>query len=288
MKKFNSIASLRLYLDAQRQEGLEIGLVPTMGALHAGHFELIKRSQSENDLTVVSVFVNPAQFNNPEDLQKYPRNVEEDLSKLENLGCDAVFTPGNEEMYSHEAILSFNVGYLDSIMEGRFRPGHFSGVALVVAKLFNIIEPAKAYFGQKDLQQLILVKYLVKELNFQTQIVGVPIVREESGLAMSSRNKRLSDAQLEIAKNIYSGLKLVAEKLNTSISIKDAQKMGKQFYADVEDFELEYLEIVDGQNLAALGDEPSSDTEIAICVAGFVGDVRLLDNICFPLKDSTL
>lgn len=285
MEKFKSIDSLRLFLDAQRLQGLQIGLVPTMGALHEGHFELIKRSKSDNDITIASIFINPTQFNNSEDLVKYPRTIEKDFDSLDRLGCQAVFIPDEKEIYPTENMISFNPGYFDSVMEGAFRPDHFSGVALIVSKLFNIIEPNRAYFGQKDLQQLILIKHLVQDLNFNIEIVGVPTHREASGLAMSSRNQRLSVVEKASAAQIYQGLCLIMELLKREKQIDEAKEAGIQFYSEAEGFELEYLEIVESSNLTPLASTPPIDTNVAVCVAGYVGSVRLLDNICFKLTD---
>src|ERR1043165_7630788 len=187
MEIFKEIQSLKAFL-SQKRNSVSIGLVPTMGALHAGHLSLIEASKRENQLTVCSIFVNPAQFNNAKDLEKYPRTLERDLGMLEKAGCDVVFAPDAKMMYEAEPMIKFDFGDLDKILEGEFRPGHFSGVALVVSKFFHIIKPTVAYFGQKDFQQFKVIEKLVKELKFDLQLKPMPIFRESDGLAMSSRN----------------------------------------------------------------------------------------------------
>ena len=280
---FNSISTIRGYLDQKKTLGQSVGLVPTMGSLHEGHFSLVKKALEENDLVVVSIFVNPTQFNKKEDLDNYPRDLRRDVAQLEKLGCHAVFTPEVDEMYPTKPSISFDAGYLESIMEGKFRPGHFSGVVQVVSKLFNIIDPDRAYFGQKDLQQLVLIQTLVRELNFDVEIVAAPTIREKSGLAMSSRNKRLNDDQLEIAAGIYKGLILIKSEFQSKNSVENAMATGISFYEKSTDFELEYLEIVDADTLLRIKN-PNATENIAICVAGYVGGVRLLDNICVEMN----
>lgn len=284
MKVFKSIETIRIFLAAQRNRQLKIGLVPTMGALHEGHVSLVENAKEQNDIVVVSIFVNPAQFNKKEDLDKYPRNVARDIELLKEIGCTSVFLPSTDEMYpSQESLLKFDVGYLDGIMEGKFRPGHFSGVALVVSKLFNIVDPDSSYFGQKDLQQLALIKTLKRELNFRTQIVNVPTIREVSGLAKSSRNERLDEKGLRAAVNIFKGLKLLEAKILVGASLKNAKRGVEEFYNEIDGFELEYLEIVQTDNLRTIR-EYKPEIETSICVAGYVAGVRLLDNICIQLK----
>ncbi len=281
MKVFNSIHSLRSFLAHEKSKGTTIGFVPTMGALHQGHLELVKIAARQNDKVVVSIFVNPTQFNKQEDFDKYPRNVEADLSKLSAEACDAVFLPDPNEMYPADSVLSFNVGYLDTMMEGAFRPGHFAGVSMVVAKFFNIVQPDKAYFGQKDLQQLVLIKKLVEELNFNLKIIEVPIVREDSGLAMSSRNQRLDEGQKQTAACIYKGLTLLKGLLLEGQPVKTATAEVTSFYNQVAGFELEYLSVVNRDTLLPV-DYVDATSQVALCVAGEVGGVRLLDNVCLP------
>ena len=284
MKVFRSIEVIRAYLSEQRNQQKKIGLIPTMGALHDGHLALVEKAKESCDLVLISIFVNPAQFNNSEDLEKYPRNIELDLKLLQHAECDIVFTTSVEQMYESKSIIKFNVGYLDNIMEGRFRPGHFSGVGLVVSKLFNIIDPDISFFGQKDLQQLVLINILAKELNFRTEIVGVATVREASGLAKSSRNQRLNAAGIKTAKNIYKGLKLLKSKILSEIMLDEAVEETKQFYNEVDGFELEYLEVVKTNDLESIH-EYNPEIVSSICIAGYVAGIRLLDNICIQSKE---
>lgn len=284
MKIFKTIQEVRAFLSQKKREGGQIGLVPTMGALHQGHFELIKAARQASDVVVVSIFINPVQFNKKEDFDKYPRNLDKDIGSLEGLGCDVVFAPDEKEMYPGSGILHFGVGYFDQVMEGKFRPGHFSGVGLIVCKLLNIISPDRAYFGQKDLQQLVLIKKMVRELNIGTEVVEIATIREPSGLAMSSRNERLNSEQKEIAAGIYQGLVYLKEKISVGADIKTAIGQVKNYYNNMDGFELEYLEVVDKDQLLPVRNYADC-AEIALCVAGYVGGVRLLDNICINSKD---
>ena len=194
MHIFKEIKPLRAFLNQKRAEQESIGLVPTMGALHRGHLALIQASKAENKLTVCSIYVNPTQFNNSADLEKYPRTLPADIALLEEAGCDVLFCPGNQEMYRDVSTLTMDFGGVDKILEGKFRPGHFSGVGLVVSKLFNIVAPDRAYFGQKDFQQFSVIARLVKELQFGLELRRIPTLRESDGLAMSSRNMRLNES----------------------------------------------------------------------------------------------
>ncbi|MEQ9285791.1 MAG: pantoate--beta-alanine ligase [Cyclobacteriaceae bacterium] len=284
MKFFKTIQDVRAFLSQKKSEGGQIGLVPTMGALHQGHFELIKAARLTSDVVVVSIFINPIQFNKKEDFDKYPRNLDKDIESLEGLGCDVVFAPDEKEMYPVSGIINFGVGYFDQVMEGKFRPGHFSGVGLIVCKLLNIISPDRAYFGQKDLQQLVLIKKMVQELNIGTEVVEIATIREPSGLAMSSRNERLNTEQKEIAAGIYQGLVYLKEKISVGADIKTAIGEVKNYFNNMDGFELEYLEVVDKDQLLPVRNYADC-AEIALCVAGYVGTVRLLDNICINSKD---
>ncbi|MTI37996.1 pantoate--beta-alanine ligase, partial [Fulvivirga lutimaris] len=200
MQIFRDISSLQLSLNELKLERKTIGLVPTMGALHDGHAALLKASLAENDVTVCSIFVNPTQFNNDEDLKNYPRTYEEDIEFLKSFECDIVFNPSAEEMYPKSPSLKFNFADLEQSMEGSYRPGHFNGVAIVVSKLFNIVNPDRAYFGQKDLQQYRIISQLVEDLSYNIELRQIPIKRDENGLALSSRNKRLSTSGLKSAR----------------------------------------------------------------------------------------
>jgi len=278
MKVLKSIDSIRLFIKKKRIPVNKIGLVPTMGALHEGHLELVKSSNRQNDLTIVSIFVNPAQFNRKEDFEKYPNKVSEDLKILEKIGCDVIFMPDSREMYTENESLKFNFGYLEKLMEGEFRPGHFSGVGLVISKLFNIINPDRAYFGEKDLQQLMIIKKLVKDLNFDVEIIGVPTVREDTGLAMSSRNLRLSESEKEVAVNIYKSLMLFQKLLAANNNIVQSKTQVADFLRSINGLELEYLELVDSHSLMPIK-EVIQRRDFSICIAANVGKVRLIDNI---------
>ncbi|MBI3219729.1 MAG: pantoate--beta-alanine ligase [Bacteroidetes bacterium] len=276
MEIFNEIKPLRAFLTAQKKLGRSIGLVPTMGALHHGHLELIRSSRKENDLTVCSIYVNPTQFNNANDLEKYPRTLATDTALLTEAGCDVIFAPANTEMYASPSQLHFDMGHLDKILEGEFRPGHFSGVALVVSKLFNIVAPTRAYFGQKDFQQYKVITHLVNELMFDIELKSVPIVREASGLAMSSRNQRLNHEETGYATVFYRSLLLAKDLLNKGESIIPVREKVKQLCESFPAVRLEYFEWVDTVNLKP-AENVSSQT--ILLIAGYVGEVRLIDNL---------
>ncbi|MEQ8472086.1 MAG: pantoate--beta-alanine ligase [Marinoscillum sp.] len=260
-----------------RKQGKSIGLVPTMGALHAGHFHLVKMAREVCDVLVVSIFVNPLQFNNKEDLINYPRTLDEDLKALSTLEADLVFVPSEEEMYPSQPEVSIDFGRMSAVMEGEFRPGHFSGVGLVVAKLFNLTSPTHAYFGIKDLQQYLLVKRMVSDLNIPVVVIGVPIVREESGLAMSSRNGRLSPDGLDLAAKIYAGLALARSSWENGQSAEETKNVVIDFYNMQEGLQVEYVHLVDPDNLVEV---TLNDSQAAVlCVACYVEGVRLIDNL---------
>ncbi|MCM1034385.1 MAG: pantoate--beta-alanine ligase [Paludibacter sp.] len=254
-----------------------IGLVPTMGALHNGHASLVERAVAENDITFVSVFVNPTQFNNKEDLAKYPRNLNRDAELLQSKGVDYVFAPTPEEMYTVEEMqttFNFDFGGLDQVMEGKHRPGHFNGVVQIVSKLFQLVEPDKAYFGEKDFQQLAIIRRMVDIMGFHLQIVGCPIVRETSGLALSSRNERLSDTEKSTAINI-SHILFESRQLIHSQNVKQVESWVIEQINRIEGLTVEYYEIVDQTTL-----QPAMDFHNAIgCVTVYCGEVRLIDNI---------
>lgn len=276
LRIFEQTKPFRAFLQSQKKVGLSVGLVPTMGALHAGHIELIKISKAENDLTVCSIYVNPTQFNNASDLEKYPRTLGRDEELLKSAGCDAVFAPSNVEMYTQPSQLKFDFGTLDKILEGKFRPGHFSGVALVVSKLFNIVQPHRAYFGQKDFQQLKIITQLVTELLFDLEIKSVPIVRETDGLAMSSRNQRLNLQERKNAVVLYQSLTLAKQLLKEGKSIAEAKQAVKEKCEAMPNIKLEYFELAHAENL--LPTENVTDQTILL-IAAFVGEVRLIDNL---------
>jgi pantoate--beta-alanine ligase len=278
MEIFKQIAPLKSFLEEHRRAGKTIGLVPTMGALHPGHVALIKASKAQNQLTVCSIYINPTQFNNAVDLQKYPRTLELDTALLEKTGCDVVFCPDNEEMYRQPSILSFDFGHLDKVMEGKFRPGHFSGVALVVAKLFNIVQPNQAYFGQKDWQQFAVISQLTEELRFGLTLHGVPTLREADGLAMSSRNLRLTETQRPRASVFYKALVDAKLRINRGESISSVKDLVKKMIEGEPEIKLEYFEVTDSKNLSVLENVGDSD-KLIMCIAGYVGEVRLIDNM---------
>ncbi len=277
MKVVNTIIELKSILDECREKGMSIGFVPTMGALHNGHASLVERSVSENDITVVSVFVNPTQFNDKNDLKNYPRTLDADCALLERVGAAVVFAPTVEEMYPTEDTRQFSFEPLDTVMEGACRPGHFNGVAQIVSKLFYAVEPHKAYFGEKDFQQLAIIREMVRRLAFNIEIVGCPIVREEDGLAMSSRNTLLSDDERERALTISSALFASADfaKVNTLAATK---AFVEDMIDDTDGLELEYFQIVDGDTLQQIEEWGDSDYVVG-CIALFCGNVRLIDNI---------
>lgn len=274
---FSIIKELRPYLDEQKAVGKKIGFVPTMGALHEGHLSLMRKAKAENDLLVVSIFVNPIQFNNPEDLKKYPRNIEADKEMLQKVGCDVLFLPEEKEIYPEPITKKYDFGFLATIMEGAFRPGHFNGVAIVVHKLFNIILPYQAYFGEKDFQQLAIIKKLVEMEHLPVKIIPCPIVREADGLAMSSRNMLLSPAQRKIAPFIYQTLQ-EAKRRRNHICVNPLRQMITNIYEGNENFKLEYFDIVEDKNLQTIRSWNDKIGAIA-CVAAWLGKVRLIDNI---------
>jgi pantoate--beta-alanine ligase len=277
MKLLKTTADAREYCFSMQKQGFSIGLVPTMGALHEGHLSLIQASKKDNKISIASIFVNPIQFNNSIDLAKYPRNLEKDMEMLKKEGCDALFAPEEQEMYSSQPILKMEFGNLEKVMEGAFRPGHFSGVGIVVAKLFNIIQPNHAYFGQKDLQQFLVIQQMVIDLSFPVKLHACPILREPDGLAMSSRNVRLSAINRPVAANIYQAL-LLAEKMLRIEGIEKTKQTVNSFFAQHKELQPEYFEIVDGISLEPI-QNLSSHKKIALCAAVFLDGVRLIDNL---------
>ncbi|GFZ39710.1 pantoate--beta-alanine ligase [Bacteroides nordii] len=277
MKIIHTIKDLQTELSELKAQGEKVGLVPTMGALHAGHASLVKRSVNENDVTVVSVFVNPTQFNDKNDLVKYPRTLDADCKLLESCGVTFVFAPSVEEIYPEPDTRRFSYAPLDTVMEGAFRPGHFNGVCQIVSKLFDIVKPHCAYFGEKDFQQLAIIREMVRQMKFDLEIVGCPIVREEDGLALSSRNARLSAEERENALNISQTL-FKSRTFATTHSVSETQKMVEDAIAAAPGLRLEYFEIVDGNTLQKVGDW--NDTSYVVgCITVFCGEVRLIDNI---------
>ena len=282
MQTNTTISELTRQVNACIRQGKTIGFVPTMGALHAGHAALVQKACSENEICVVSIFVNPTQFNNAEDLQKYPRTLQKDAVLLESLGVHFVFAPTPEEMYSTEEMqtrFSFDFNGLDEVMEGKMRPGHFNGVVQVVSRLFELVRPTRAYFGEKDFQQLAIIRHMVEHSALSShfnnlKIVGCPIVREASGLALSSRNERLSDSEKQTAVAISQTLLASVEWAKTD-SIEAVQKRVIDTINAIDGLEVEYYEIVDKSTL-----QPTTTFDNAIgCVTVYCGPVRLIDNI---------
>ena len=277
MKTVHTINALQEELNALRQQGKRVGLVPTMGALHAGHASLVKRSVAENDVTVVSDFVNPTQFNDLNDLAKYPRTLDADCRLLEACGVSFVFAPSVEEIYPEPDTRQFSFATLDTVMEGIYRPGHFNGVCQIVSKLFDIVKPDRAYFGEKDFQQLAIIREMVKQMHFPLQIVGCPIVREADGLALSSRNARLSEEQraqaLKISQTLFASRDYAATH-----SVDETKQFVEEAIRQAPGLELEYFELVDGNTLQSISSW--DDTAYAVgCITVYCGEVRLIDNI---------
>jgi pantoate--beta-alanine ligase len=276
MQIFKTKLELTRFLSSEKKVK-SIGFVPTMGALHEGHLQLIKQSKKECEITVCSIFVNPTQFNNATDLANYPNTLKEDLLKLENLNCDAVYIPKVDDLYEeNEKAKEFEFGTLSTTMEGEFRPGHFNGMATIVEKFFNIIKPTKAYFGQKDLQQLQIVKTLAKQTNSEIEIVGVPTIREESGLAMSSRNALLTTEGRKDATLIFECLNYCRANKNKGIDFLKSHTKTK--FAENKNFELEYVEFVALNTILPIT-KWEKENENAICIATYIDGVRLIDNI---------
>lgn len=279
MKVINTVDELTAALAIAKENGCTIGLVPTMGALHSGHESLIKKCVQENGISVVSVFVNPTQFNNIDDLNSYPRDLEKDKQLLLANNVDLVFAPSVEEMYPKPDQRVFSYTPLDTVMEGVYRPGHFNGVCQVVSKLFNYVRPDKAYFGEKDFQQLAIIRRMASELFPTLEIVGCPIMRENGGLALSSRNQLLTPEQRSIALNI-SRILSESAKLIDRYSLEEVALFVTDSISNTEGLEIEYFEIVDGHNLQRVNNW-SDSSYIVGCITVYCGKVRLIDNITY-------
>lgn len=277
MKVVSTVKELKALLDSYRSEGKSIALVPTMGALHAGHASLVERAVRENDVTVVSVFVNPTQFNDKNDLKNYPRTLEADCALLERVGASIAFAPSVEEMYPSEDTRQFSFEPLDTVMEGACRPGHFNGVAQIVSKLFYAVEPDVAYFGEKDFQQLAIIREMVRQLALPVEIAGCPIVREKDGLAMSSRNTLLSaeerERALAISRTLFSSFDYAKEH-----SLAETKAFVEECIDNTAGLDLEYFQIVDGNSLQEIKEWGDSSYVVG-CIALFCGKIRLIDNI---------
>lgn len=276
---FNRQEDLKNHLKSVAKENTTIGFVPTMGALHQGHLSLIEKSLGENQVTVVSIFVNPTQFNNAEDLEKYPRTLEKDTQKIENVSKEVlVFAPSVEDIYNGNTVsASFNFDGLENQMEGEHRPGHFDGVGTIVKRLFEIVHPTNAYFGEKDFQQLQIVKKMVEKHQMPVNVIGCPIFREQNGLAMSSRNERLSAQKREDASLIYKTLKTAKEKFGTE-SAKEVTSWVESVFKKNPEFKLEYFQIADEDQLLPIQEKDNSKKYRAF-IAVFINSIRLIDNI---------
>lgn len=271
-----TVAELKLMLESSGK-ARSVGFVPTMGALHKGHLSLVQKAVDENPLVVVSIFVNPTQFNDSKDLERYPRTLTADMNLLGTTGCQIVFAPDVTEIYPEPDTRKFDFGQLDKVMEGKHRPGHFNGVAQVVSRLFEMVQPQKAYFGLKDFQQLAIIKNMVKQLNLQVEIVSCPIVREESGLAMSSRNELLSAEErtnaATISKTLFMAKELKMDKTVSELEKWVTETINKNLFLRVE-----YAEIVDDTELQPVKNWDELNSKV-LCVAVFCGKIRLIDNI---------
>ena len=279
MKIIETVADLQKAVQQEKNAGKTVGLVPTMGALHAGHLSLVKQCRAANDVCVVSIFVNPTQFNNAGDLAHYPRTLEADCEKLAPQGVDFVFAPSVEEVYPEKDTRQFDFGTLDKVMEGAHRPGHFNGVAQVVSKLFAMVQPHCAYFGEKDYQQLAIIKAMVRDYKMDVEIIACPIVREADGLAMSSRNVRLTEAQRRVAPQIYQTL-LQSKAWCGSLPVEDFKQKVVDTINAIPELEVEYFELADSLSLQSTQSWDDEGDKVGF-IAVFAGDVRLIDNISY-------
>ncbi len=278
MKVFRTQKQLTNFLGTLNNSILKIGFVPTMGALHQGHISLIEQSKEICDITIASIFVNPTQFNNPADLLKYPKPIQQDITMLEKAGCDILFNPEPKDVYTNEKeTWNYNVGELDSLLEGEFRPGHYLGVTQIVYKLFNWVKPDVAFFGQKDYQQYLVIKKMVEDFNLDIEVVACSIVRENDGLAMSSRNTRLNVEERNNAIVINKSLKFLKENFD-KLKLSELKEKAKNLYADISGVELEYLKICKQNTLREITNQEDKANAIAL-VACYVGETRLIDNM---------
>ena len=279
MQILSTQAELLAALKPLRERGLRIGFVPTMGALHAGHASLVKRSVADNDVTLASVFVNPTQFGKNEDLDKYPRTLEADAELLKKEKVDLLFAPEISTIYPEQEFeLFFGLKTLDKVLEGEKRPGHFQGVMLVVCKLFNLVQPHRAYFGQKDFQQLAVIRTMTRELFFPIEVIGCPTIREADGLAMSSRNRYLSSEQRKQALFLSSTLNGIREMASKNPKVSDLLSWAHLELKKYPGVRLEYIEIRNGTTLAPIEEVMPANQPVAL-VAAFVGQTRLIDNM---------
>ena len=279
MKIFTLKSELKSYLNGIRKDKI-VSFIPTMGSLHEGHLSLLQKAKENSDIVICSIFVNPTQFNNSSDLEKYPRTTDRDINILTEKKCTILYLPEVSDLYQeNEQVKQFDFGGLDNFMEGEGRKGHFNGVATIVEKLFRILAPEKAFFGEKDLQQLQIIKYISKQLQIPIEIIGVSTKREESGLAMSSRNKLLSEKNLQKATLIYQTLQFIEEN-SGNFTLVELKKLAIERFSNQIDLNLEYLEIVSLEKLQPIS-EFRNKNENAACIAASISSVRLIDNIIF-------
>ncbi|MEO6894758.1 MAG: pantoate--beta-alanine ligase [Ginsengibacter sp.] len=275
---FKQAKDLTNFLQKQEKIRSTVGFVPTMGALHDGHLSLLKESKKNAKITVVSIFINPTQFNNKEDLEKYPTPLSKDILLLEESGCDILFLPDETEIYPDETSKQkhFELGYLENILEGKFRPGHFQGVCLVVERLLNIVDPDFILLGQKDFQQCLVIERLIKMMEKKINVIICPILRETTGLAMSSRNLRLSEEDRTLASELHQALVFIKNNLKSSkFSLLKNEAIRK---LESENFKIEYLELASKNNLEILSETKSEENQI-ILIAAYLSNIRLIDNV---------
>ena len=275
---FTKISELRDFLASERKKGREIGFVPTMGALHAGHLSLVEIAAKQCDLVLASIFVNPTQFNDKKDLERYPRTIEEDKNLLRTVPCDAVFIPSVEEMYPKEENVSFDFGELEKVLEGKHRPGHFNGVAQVVRKFLLIVEPDKAFFGMKDMQQLMIIQELVMQMKIKTEVIPCPTLRETDGLAMSSRNSLLNTEERNAAVLLSRLLLEAKQNYQKGISPKEIKEKVEKALSTNSIYKPDYFAICEKQNLKEINSFEKGREYIAL-IACYVGKIRLIDNL---------
>lgn len=276
---FKKSAQLAEWLEDQRSNDLKIGFCPTMGALHPGHLSLIKTCKKENDITVSSIFVNPAQFNDPKDFEKYPATLEQDIDLLEEAGCNVLFVPAVKEIYPHgfEKDQHYDLGFLETVLEGEYRPGHYQGVCMVMERLLKIILPHNLYLGQKDYQQCMVIKKLIELIGLtEIKIHICPTVRETDGLAMSSRNMRLNNEERKKAVDIYNTLSFIKKNIKTGKLAEIKQKALSMLESN--GFKVDYIEITDAQDLEKVN-EWNGKQKIVVLAAAYLNDVRLIDNM---------
>jgi len=277
MQKIKHIPELNRLLGQYRDQGAKIGFVPTMGALHQGHLSLISACVKSNDINVASIYVNPTQFNDKNDLKNYPRNPEKDLKLLESAGCNVIFIPDDDEMYPEKDLRKFDFGLMGEIMEGKMRPGHFNGVAQIVTKLFDAVKPHRAYFGQKDFQQLAIIRKLVNDFHYPIEIIACPIIRENDGLAMSSRNALLNEKERCEAPRIYE-LLLQVKNMIQNKEISEIKKFSEERLSKTKYLKLDYLEIVNSNTLVPVK-KITNNKPLTACIAVYAGKIRLIDNL---------